>query len=104
MQRVEGVVTCAGVRLAAEGAGVPVLPVLVPEEEVLGVAPGEALRAHHAARHPAQLSVLPALDNTIELSTNLREVAHCLVKVPIENLLRHNAKCDIGTLARKNHK
>ena len=60
---VEGVVTCAGVPRAAEGAGVPVLPVLVPEEEVLGVAPGEALRAHHAARHPAQLSVLPALDN-----------------------------------------
>ena len=60
---VDAVVTCAGVRLAAEGAGVPVLPVLVPEEEVLGVAPGEALRPHHAARHPAQLSVLPALDN-----------------------------------------
>ena len=47
----------------AEGAHVPVEPVIVPEEEVLGVAPGEALRPHHAARHPAQVSVLPALDN-----------------------------------------
>ena len=45
----------------AEGAHVPVEPVIVPEEEVLGVAPGEALRAHHAARHPAPVRVIPAL-------------------------------------------
>ena len=48
----------------AEGAHVPVEPVIVPEEEVLGVAPGEALRAHHAARHPPPLRVIPALENT----------------------------------------
>ena len=48
----------------AEGAHVPVEPVIVPEEEVLGVAPGEALRAHHAARHPPPVRVIPALENT----------------------------------------
>ena len=45
----------------AERAHVPVEPVIVPEEEVLGVAPGEALGAHHAARHTPPVSVIPAL-------------------------------------------
>ena len=48
----------------AERAHVPVEPVIVPEEEVLGVAPGEALGAHHAARHTPPVRVIPALENT----------------------------------------
>ena len=46
----------------AERAHVPVEPVIVPEEEVLGVAPGEALGAHHAARHTPPVRVIPALE------------------------------------------
>ena len=61
---------CVGIMLftfvfsafVAERAHVPVEPVIVPEEEVLGVAPGEALGAHHAARHTPPVSVIPALE------------------------------------------